>query len=137
MRMIEVARHASPQADVHYVGMDLFEGRTESNGPGLSLKAAYQLLRRTGARVQLVPGDLSTGLVRMANSLGKVDLLILPAELDPPAFERLWFFVPRMLHGRSVVFVERRLDDGQTSLAIKPRPEIDRFAAAGPARRAA
>ena len=82
MRMIEVAKLASPQQDIHYVGVDRFEDRSESDGPGLTLKAAHQLLRREGVRVQLVPGNPSDVLVRVANSLGKVDLLIVPAELD-------------------------------------------------------
>ena len=88
LRMIEVAKLASPRQDICYVGMDLFEGRTESDGPGLSLKAAYQFLRGVGARVQLVPGNPAESLAHAANSLGKVDLLIVPAELDSPSFGR-------------------------------------------------
>jgi hypothetical protein len=81
LRMIEVACRTSPQANIHYVGMDPFEDRTEPSGRSLSLKAAHQLLggkqggRRfaTGLRVQLVPGNPAEGLVRMANALGKID----------------------------------------------------------------
>ena len=98
LRMIDVARLASPGQEVCYVGLDLFEGRSEADGPGLSLKAAYQLLRGVGARVQLVPGNPSESLARAANSLGKVDLLIVPAGLESPSSSRAWFFVPRMLH---------------------------------------
>ena len=90
VRMIEAAHRASPSLDVHYVGMDPFEARTEPSGRGLSLKAAHQLLSgkrgrgscSAGVRVQLVPGNPSDGLMRMANSLGKIDLLIVPAEFD-------------------------------------------------------
>ena len=64
-------------------------------------------------------------------------MLIVPAELDSPPFARMWFFVPRMLHERSQVFVQRLLDDGQPAFSIKPRDEITRLAAAGSARRAA
>ena len=98
--MIEVAKLASPRQDICYVGMDLFEGRSESDGPGLSLKAAHQFLRGVGGRVQLVPGNPAESLARTANSLGKIDLLIVPAELDSPSSSRAWFFVPRMLHER-------------------------------------
>jgi hypothetical protein len=87
--------------------------------------------------VQLLPGNPPDSLVRVANSLGKVDLLIVPAELDSPSLARVWFFVPRMLHPRSLVFVQRALDDGQTALRIMPRAEIDALAAAGASRRAA
>ena len=137
VRMIEVAQQTTARPDVHYVGMDRFEDRTESSGVGIGLKAAHQLLQGTGARVQLVPGDPSDGLIRLANSLGKVDLLIVPAELDSPSFARIWFFVPRMLHGRSLVFIDEQLADGQRSLRLKPRREIDRLALVGPSRRAA
>ncbi len=96
--------------------MDPFEDRSEADAPGLTLKAAHQLLRRDGVRVQLVPGNPADSLLRVANSLGKVDLLILPAMLESASFARTWFFVPRMLHEQSLVFVERTLEDGQTLL---------------------
>jgi hypothetical protein len=144
LRMIEVARRCSGQSGVHYVGMDLFEGRTESNGPRISLKKAHQLLSgnktrglAAAARVQLVPGDPAEGLIRMANSLGKADLLIVPAELDSLSHARMWYFVPRMLHDRSLVFVDGQPTDGQQSLRLKPREEIERLALLGTGRRAA
>jgi hypothetical protein len=128
-RMIEVARLASPGTDVRYVGMDRFEDRTKSDGSGLSLKAAHQLLRGAGAAIQLIPGPPAETLMRTANSLGKVDLLIVPAALDAPSMGRFWFFVPRMLHERSVVFVEQPGEGGQPQLVLKPRHEIDQLAA--------
>jgi hypothetical protein len=144
LHMIEVAKLASCQSEVHYVGMDPFEARTESDGPMISLKAAYQLLsgkkeRNPGppAKVQLVPGNPSDGLIRMANSLGKVDLLIVPAEFDSPSYARMWYFVPRMLHDSSLVFVDGALADGQRCLRPKLREEIDRLASLGSGRRAA
>lgn len=137
LRMIELARQ-SAGAEVHYVGMDLFEARPASDGAAaLSLKAAHQMLRGAGARVQLVPGNPADGLTRMANALGKVDLLIVPEELDSPSQARVWFFVPRMLHERSTVFVEGRTPDGQPCLRVKSRQEIDQLASAGQLRRAA
>jgi len=136
VRMIETARRASPHEAIHYVGVDRFEGRSAADGPGLTLKAAYQLLRTDGVRVQLVPGDPAEALMRVANSLGKVDLLIVPAEMDSPSFARTWFFVPRMLHEQSLVFVERTAEDGAALLTLKPRDEIDGLASVA-ARRAA
>ena len=137
LRMIEVAGLASPGQEIHYVGVDRFEDRLEADGPGLTLKAAHQLLRRDGVRVQLLPGDPAEILIREANSLGKVDLLIVPGHLDSPSFARAWFFVPRMLHERSLVFVERTVENGEKRLALKPREEIDALASAGLLRRAA
>jgi hypothetical protein len=137
LRMIETAKRASPNQEIHYSGFDLFEGREPSDGPGLSLKESHQLLRGTGVRVQLTPGNPSDGLIRMANSLGKVDLLIVPAELDSKAFARFWFFVPRMLHEKSIVFLDGQSDDGQRTLRIKAREEIEQQAGTVQGRRAA
>jgi hypothetical protein len=139
MRMIELAKLVSPQKEISYTGIDAFEGRACANGAiaGPSLKAAHQLLRCAPARVRLVPGDLPDALTRVANSLGKIDLLIVPGEVDSPAFARMWHFVPRMLHERSVVFVERLMADGQKDLGVKPRDEVDALAAVGVSRRAA
>ena len=136
MRMIEIAKRTQPAENIHYVGMDLFEGRAESAGPPLSLKEAHQTLRATGVRVQLVPGNPAESLIRLANSLGKVDLLIVPTELESAA-ARTWFFVPRILHERTLVLVEGVRDDGQKKLRVKPRKEIDRMATGAPVRRAA
>jgi hypothetical protein len=137
LRMIEVAMLASPGDEVHYVGLDPFEDRCEADGQGLTLKAAHRLLRRNGVRLQLVPGSPADSLVRVANSLGKVDLLIVPAMLESAAFARAWFFVPRMLHDQSLVFVERIREDGQRSLESKPRSEINVLASLGTRHRAA
>ena len=137
LRMIEVAKLSSPGQEVHYVGFDPFEGRSEADRPGLTLKAAHQLLRRDGVRVQLIPGEPADSLIQVANSLGKVDLLILPAALDSACFARMWFFAPRMLHERSLVFVERKSEDGGTLLAVKPRCEIAVLASLGARRQAA
>ena len=75
--------------------------------------------------------------MRIANSLGKVDLLIVPAELASETYARTWFFVPRMLHEHSLVFVERLVGNDERRLEIKPRREIDSLASAGVRRRAA
>jgi hypothetical protein len=130
-RMIGIAKLVSPQHCIHYVGIDLFEARSKSDGPGLKLKEAHQLLQGEGALIQLVPGNPSDALQRIANSLGKVDVLIVPSDLDSSTSARAWFFVPRMLHERSVVFVEQTGDDGVPRLTIKPRNEIESLASAG------
>jgi hypothetical protein len=137
LRLIEIAKLASPGQEIRYIGLDPFEGRSAADGPGLSFKAAHQLLRGEGVRVQLLPGEPAETLLRAANSFGKIDVLLLPAKLESSDFSRMWFFVPRMLHENSLVFVERTLDDGGTRWSLKPRREIDELASAGVRRRAA
>lgn len=135
--MLDVAKLVSPDEEIHYVGLDPFEGRSESDGPGLTLKDAHQLLRRNGVRVQLVPGSLADSLMRVANSLGKVDLLIVPAALETSSCAKMWFYVLRMLHDETLLFVERTAENGETSLESKPRSEINALASMGIRRQAA
>lgn len=137
LRMIAVAKLTLAGRDIQYVGLDRFEDQAESAGLRLTLKEAHRLFGGAGVRARLVPGDPPESLVRVANSLGKVDMLILPAGMDAPAMARTWFFVPRMLHQDSIVFIERAEPDGRLRLDVLPPQTIDGLAAAGSLRRAA
>jgi hypothetical protein len=130
VRMVQVAGLLSPIREVHFTGMDWFESGSGASRPGMTLKAAYRLLYGTGARVQLVPGDPIDSLAQTANALRQVDLLIFSALLDASGLGRVWFYVPRLLHQRSLVFVECPLPDGSTALQLLARSEIDTLAAA-------
>jgi hypothetical protein len=107
VRMIEAAAFHGPIGDVRYTGIDLFEDRTGSEGPGMPLKTAHRLLKATGARIQLVPGDPFTALSRVANGLGGTELVIISAGYDPESLARAWFYLPRMLREGSQVLVEQ------------------------------
>jgi len=136
-RMIEIASVLAPPREVHFMGVDLFEDRRPADGAGLPLKEAYQMLRGKGARVQLIPGDVLEGLSRSANALGKIDLLVISSQVDPDRLQPAWFFVPRMLHPQSQVYVESRLPDGSASLQEMALQEIGARATAAARRRAA
>jgi len=136
-RMIEVARHCNPGREIQFTAIDPFEARSAADGPGLSLKKAHRLLGATGARVRLVPGDPLTGLARMANALGQVDLVVISSRHDPRCLSRAWFYVPRLLHERSQVFLESAPSFGKRSLRLISRSEIENLAAVGTRRRAA
>ena len=106
---------------ISYTGIDEFEGRAGNvqgdDSPGdapLSLKQAYQRLRPTGAKVQLVPGPPLAALERMANALTGTDLLVLSQGLDARSLQSAWFYVPRMLHRGTVVYLEESLPEGGT-----------------------
>ena len=123
-RMIEAARLVSPDADIHFTGIDLFEARGSADGPGVSLKLAHRRLSATDARVKLIPGDPLSAFARAANTLGDTDLLVISARQDPAALAEAWFFVPRILHAGSVVFEEVALAGGQTLLKAVALDEI-------------
>lgn len=138
LRMIEVAKTASPQSPVHYVGIDRFEDREERfSEMVLSLKGAHRLFRTTGAQVQLLPGNPPEVLARAANFLGKVDLLLIPEPLDSEVWARMWFFIPRMMHPQTLVFIKRKAEGGRMAFSLKSHAEVERLAAGGAKRRAA
>lgn len=136
--MIELAALHSSPGRIRYTGIDRFEARTLSDGPGLSVKAAHRLLSGTGARVQLLPGDPFSALARAANNLTGSELVIISAGHDPHSLARAWFYVPRMLAAGSSVLVEERSGpEGELSFRRMTPDEIDRLAGAATLRRAA
>jgi hypothetical protein len=118
VRMIEVAQGTPPAGVVRYTGIDSFELRGAGEPPGVSLKEAYRLLKPTGARVQLVPGDPLSALARVANNLLETELVIISADQDPAAMAQAWFYVPRMLGKRSVVVLEER-DEANSATVLR------------------
>lgn len=136
-RMIELARHCCPSKKIQFVGLDLFEDRSSLDGPGVTLKMAHRLLKPTGARVQLIPGDPFSGLANAANSLGQVDLIVISPRLDPRSLARAWFYIPRLLHPQTKVFEEQLLRGGQRVLRPLDHRQIASLAAASVRRRAA
>jgi hypothetical protein len=137
LRMIQVAAMDVPVAEVCFTGIDPFEAQQAPGEPSLPLKAAFRMLRETGARVRLLPGDLLDTLIQNANRLGQVDLLILSRHLPPEQLTQAWFFVPRLLHGRSLVYLEKQSGKGEVSLQPVMHQEIKTMAAAAMRRRAA
>lgn len=135
--MIEVAASTTPTGEVRYTGIDAFEARSASDGPGLSLKAAHRLLKRTGARIQLVPGDPFAALARIANSVGPTDLVVISHRIEPGSLERAWFYLPRTLHANSLVLEERHLPSGELSLREMTPEDLANLAGGRPDRRAA
>lgn len=104
-RILEVAAWRKESLPLRYTGIDLFEARPANQSP-LPLKRAFHDLRATGAKVQLVPGDPLSALLRTANSLAGTDLLIVAADQDRDSLERSWMYIPRMLHAESIIFVQ-------------------------------
>jgi len=128
--MIQIAAMGREPDHVSYAGIDLFETRPMEAAQRLSLKGTHQALRGTGARIRLIPGEVYSALARTANELVGRDLLIISADHDTAALDRAWFYVPRLLHADSQVFLEVRDADSDTSSYRRvPRIEIERLAA--------
>lgn len=129
VRLIRMAQRHHAEGDVRYIGLDLFEARTACDGPGITLKLAYRMLRATGARIQLLPGEPLETLARAANNLGTIDLAVFSARLDPRLLAETWFYVPRLLNPSSEVFMETELAGGRCAIRRVEPGELASMAA--------
>jgi hypothetical protein len=112
VRLIDTASRLCEARDIYYTGVDLFEGRDSSLGTGLTLKGAHQKLSQTGAHVRLVPGDAFSGVARIANSIQNVDLVVISGDQPAEILNRAWFYLPRMMHAESQVFLQKPCEPG-------------------------
>ena len=137
VRMIEMAQRQSPECRISYAGTDLFESRSQTTRPGVTLKAAYQMLGATGARIHLIPGDPFSALSRTANTLSGTDLVVISACEDQQSSERAWFYLPRVIHPNSLVVREENRSGGATEMRLLGTTEIVQLASEQATRRAA
>jgi hypothetical protein len=105
LRLLDFAQRVGDGEAIRYAAIDLFEARG-ANLPKLSLKDAHRLFKAATAQAQLIPGDPSGAVARVANTLPDVDLLLISAAHDDAALAGAWFYLPRMLHANSVVLRE-------------------------------
>lgn len=130
-RMIAVASRDDSLGEIRYTGVDFFEDRPATS-PGITLKGAYQLLRKMGASVQLVPGDPFSALARISNSLADTDLLVIDADQDADALSRAWMFVPRMIHDKTLIFLQKTDERGNASRFVQlTADQVDELAGVG------
>ena len=134
-RMIEAALRSTPAEEIRYTGIDLFEARLP-HSPGLTLKEAHRKLKKTGVHVQLIPGDPLSALARSANTLPGTDLIVIRGDQTSEALQRSWFYVPRMLHNRSVILQEST-SARANRFAPLSRESIEQLASASSASRRA
>ena len=136
LRMICVAGRYADLQRIEYTAIDPYECRPTSAWP-LSLKQAYCLLRATGARIRLLPGDPWEALRRSANMLAAIDLVIISASESMSASHPAWFYLPRLLHEHSVVLRETADADGQVRLETISRAAVLQLARPSTRRKAA
>ena len=76
--------------------------------------------------MQLIPGDPHSALARSANSLQNTDLVIISAGHDEQSLASAWFYLPRMLHAGSAVYVESKTSEAsQLTLELLSPVEIE------------
>jgi predicted O-methyltransferase YrrM len=127
LRMLEAAKFYSPIEQIVYVGIDPFEGDCAPSGPRITLKTAYRLLRATGAKVRLLPGDSGCVFAKYANALGTFDLVVISGAEKTRFDSASWFYLPRMLSKDSRVLLADRRASGNSFRQI-PLAEIQSLA---------
>jgi hypothetical protein len=109
--LIEVSQRYAAGQKVFHTALDEFDARPTGTTP-LSVKEAYCVLHATGATVRLVPGPPGGSLSAIANAHQNTDLILISPDTTDGDLERAWFYVPRMLHHRSMILRERRTAEG-------------------------
>lgn len=83
LRLVEYRRRSLRDSnsleteDFLYVCTDPFEGRTEIDGPGLSLRKAHKLLSRFNLKHRCLPGPGEMGIAQISRSVKDIDLAVL------------------------------------------------------------
>lgn len=134
--LIQVAQRFAGSKKVFYTGLDMFEARSTGRAP-LTLKDTYCNLRATEANIRLVPGVPRMSLASAANAHQNTDLVIIGPDVSENDLFGAWFYVPRMLHPRSVILSEKHSPDGQVTFTPITRSQIAEWAARDSMRRAA
>jgi hypothetical protein len=134
--LIEVAQRYAGSRKVAYTGIDWFDARPQPLAP-LSLKEAYRLLRPTGANVRLVPGEPGRSLAAAANAHQNTDLILISHAVADGEMSSGWFYVPRMLHERSIVLREHLNAEGQAAFTPLMQAQVSAWAARDAKHRAA
>ncbi|HEX4145219.1 MAG TPA: hypothetical protein VHY91_17055 [Pirellulales bacterium] len=124
LRMLDVASRRHAKDDLFYVGIDEFEARP-ATCPGLSLKEAHRQFKARQFKAQLLPGDPYSTLVRAANGLRNIDLVVISADQNAASLAQAWLYLPRMLHATSVVYQQQIGPEGVPVLAVVDRATID------------
>lgn len=110
-RLIQFAGNFTPNGELRYTAVDLFEGRPDPE-TGISLKEAHARLKQVDAKIKVIPGDPFSALARSANSLAGTDLVLIAEDVDAEAMQRAWTYLPRTLHEGSRVVIATDSDSG-------------------------
>jgi hypothetical protein len=129
-RAITLAQRYQPKGHIEFIGIDLFEDR-HGDEPPYPLKEAYRHLRSTAARVRLIPGDPHGAMVRAANSLSKIELVLISRGVSKASLASAWFYLPRTLAKNALVlWADGSLPEDE----YREVPAAELAAAARPAR---
>jgi len=133
--LIAVAQRFSPNDEIHYTAVDWFDMRASDLEP-LKLIEAHRVLKSTGVKVRLLPGDPGRTLRDVANSLPKTDLIVIHPAVTDSDLANAWYYLPRMCHPRTTVLRAAELGGEVSYRALSFGEIAERSVAAIPARAA-
>ena len=93
--------------------------------PGLSLKEAHRQFKARSSRPSSYLATPMRSLMRAANALRKIDLVVISADQKPLLSRRLGFIYRGCLHATSVVYQEQAGAEGTPVLVALDRATID------------
>jgi hypothetical protein len=134
--LIGVGQRYAADGKVAYTGLDWFDARS-AEMPALTLKQAHCQLQATGAQIRLAPGEPARSLRGIANAHSHTGLLLISAAVTDSTLESAWFYVPRMLDGRSIVLRERLDQAGEPVFEMISMQKLAEFVERASIRRAA
>lgn len=90
---------------LRYVGVDMFESSPESR-EHLKLKQAHRMLSEAGAKAHLIPGDATSALSRVANTVHPSQLVIIDGGYDSSDIsgKTLQQWLPRLATEDAAIF---------------------------------
>jgi hypothetical protein len=91
---------AKTQENIRYAAIDQFE----MAGGELTLKQFHQTMRAENIRPQVFPEAIERGLIRVARTIGAVDLVVIGAPLDEWHKPSILPLLGRVSHANTVIF---------------------------------
>ncbi|MEO1991167.1 MAG: hypothetical protein ABGW78_04480 [Pirellulales bacterium] len=119
--------HSLCDNPIHFVGLDYFEGRSNTAPQGPTLKQAHQRLHGL-ANTQLVPGQVDISLARLCNHIGIFDLILIDSVVIQNHLDRCWFFIQRITSQTSLILREEQNRGQTTSWKVVSASEISSLA---------
>lgn len=101
-RAIAILQTLGDSQQVRYVAIDQFE----MSGGEVTLKAFHKTMRSEGIRPHVFPEPIDRGLLRVANTIGPVDLVIISAGADHWQTTQTLSLLTRVTHGETVVLIQ-------------------------------
>jgi hypothetical protein len=101
-RAIAILQTLGDSQQVRYVAIDQFE----MSGGEVTLKAFHKTMRSEGIRPHVFPEPINRGLLRVANTIGPVDLVIIAAGADQWQTPETLSLLARVTHGETVVLFQ-------------------------------